>query len=101
MCSLFNFRQFVRNSGRVEAMGSQPPPAEESLRIRDLEYPRASRPFCRIIQGALPVDIKKYFLDEIISFTIVPQNSAPQATHYPRITMEQKRQAFKFSCDDS
>ena len=57
------FIRFVCDSGHIKSLSLQSPSPQESLRVRDLDNPRAGRSFCAVEQRTLSVNVEKYVLD--------------------------------------
>jgi len=58
-------------------------PAQEGLRVGNLKNPRTSAALGTIEKARLPIDVKKYLLDQIIRFAFVSQDSAADIANGP------------------
>jgi hypothetical protein len=82
-------------------MGLQSPSVEKGLSIRDLQDPGPGATFGAIEEARLPVNVQKYFLDEILGFLAVPQNSAPHTVDNPSIATENFSQGLGVTLRDT
>src|SRR5580704_14733212 len=89
--SWISFQRPVCNPCRVETTSLQLSPAKKRLCIRNLKNPRTCTTLRAVKEVRFAVDVQKHFLEEILGFLAVTQDSAPNAMNYPSIAEKKVR----------
>ena len=88
------FGDIVRDCGRIEAVGFQPPSTQQGLRVRHLEDPRPRCAFRAIKHRAFPVNVEKHFLYEVIRLSFIAKYSLTNIPDRTSITSEEQSQGI-------
>lgn len=91
VAELVTFERLVRDSGQIESVGFQFPPAQKSLRVCHLNDPRTRRAFPAVKQPALSMDVKEHFLNEIFGLSFIAKNSLTNISNGMGVTPKKER----------
>jgi hypothetical protein len=92
------FGDSVRDYGRMEAAGTQLPPAHESLSVGHLKDPRTGGAFRSIKELAPAVNVQKDFLNEIVCLDAIPERPLAHSSDQSGVTSEEYSKSVFPTC---